>query len=116
MQGYWLLMKLLIDECLPRKLKASFPNDMVWTVPEMGWGGKKNGELLRLMADEFDVFITIDGNLHYQQSMINLPIAMILLSAHNNKLESLLPLVPQIHESLKTIQKGQMLVIKQPSE
>jgi predicted nuclease of predicted toxin-antitoxin system len=109
-------MKLLIDECLPRKLKFSLSDYEVFTVPEMGWSGKKNGELLRLMVDEFDVFITIDGNLHYQQSMVNFPIAMILLSAPNNKLESLLPLVPQMQECLKIIEKGQMVIIKKRDE
>lgn len=109
-------MKLLIDECLPRKLKFALSDYDVFTVPEMGWSGKKNGELLRLMVDEFDVFITIDGNLRYQQSITDLPIAMILLSAHNNKLESLLPLIPQIHDHLKHIEKGQVIVIKQQIE
>jgi len=51
-------MKILIDESLPRKLKNELPGHAVSTVPEMGWAGKKNGELLRLMSD-FDVFITI---------------------------------------------------------
>ncbi len=56
-------MKMLIDECLPRKLKHELPGHEVRTVPEMGWAGKKNGELLRLMSGQFDVFVTIDRNL-----------------------------------------------------
>jgi predicted nuclease of predicted toxin-antitoxin system len=56
-------VKILIDECLPRKLKNALPDHEVKTVPEMGWAGKKNGELLKLMIGVFDVFITVDSNL-----------------------------------------------------
>ena len=56
-------MRILIDECLPRKLKNELPTHNVSTVQEMGWSGIKNGALLRLMVEQFDVFVTIDGNL-----------------------------------------------------
>jgi hypothetical protein len=56
-------MKILIDESLPRKLKAELSDFEVSTVPEMGWAGKKNGELLGLMSGRFDVFLTMDRNL-----------------------------------------------------
>ncbi|HLV33875.1 MAG TPA: hypothetical protein VKY59_02125 [Spirillospora sp.] len=84
-------MKILIDECLPRKLKNELLNHEVKTVPEVGWAGKKNGDLLRLMAGGFDVFITIDGALENQQQLAAQPVAFVVLSAVNNKLETLLP-------------------------
>ena len=59
-------MRILIDECLPRKLKRELPEHDAQTVAEMGWSGTKNGALLRLMNGKFDVFITIDQNLKYQ--------------------------------------------------
>jgi len=59
-------MKLLLDESLPRPLKNEIPDHTVVTVPEMGWGGKKNSELLILAQDQVDVFITADQNLQYQ--------------------------------------------------
>jgi hypothetical protein len=65
-------MKILIDECLPKKLKKSLEKYEVSTVPEAGWASKKNGELLRLMTDVFDVFITVDSNLQYQQHLKSL--------------------------------------------
>ena len=58
-------MKLLLDECLPRKLKRGLPGHEVQTVPEMGWAGKENGDLPPLIGPLFDAFITIDGNMRY---------------------------------------------------
>lgn len=86
-------MKVLIDECLPRKLKNTLPDHEVWTVPEMGWAGKKNGELLRLMAGQFDVFVTIDGNLPSQQNLAKLGVALVVLKAHDNTYETLAPIM-----------------------
>jgi len=60
-------MRLLLDECLPRTLKKEFRDYKIRTVPEMGWAGKKNGELLRLAEKQFDVFITLDQNLQYRK-------------------------------------------------
>ena len=60
-------MRLLLDESVPRRLKKSLPNHTVQTTVEMGWGGIKNGELLRRAASVFDAFITVDKNLPYQQ-------------------------------------------------
>jgi len=62
-------MKILIDECLPRKLKSELSEHDCSTVPEMGWAGKKNGELLRLMSGTVNVFITVDQNLKHQQNL-----------------------------------------------
>ncbi|MBD2152362.1 DUF5615 family PIN-like protein [Pseudanabaena sp. FACHB-1277] len=63
-------MKVLLDECLPKKLKREISDGYtIVTVPEQGWASKKNGELLRLAASEFDVFITIDNNLSAQQNL-----------------------------------------------
>src|SRR3990172_2131829 len=100
-------MKVLIDECLPRKLKHELPDHEVKTVPDAGWAGKKNGILLRLMADVFDIFITIDSNLEDQQQLAAQPVAFVVLSAVNNKLETLLPLMPDVRAALETIQPGQ---------
>ena len=61
-------MHVLLDECLPRKLKAEIVGHEVSTVPEVGWAGKENGELLQLAAKDFDVFVTIDANIPAQQN------------------------------------------------
>jgi len=96
-------MHILIDECLPRKLKHEFSGHEVSTVQEMGWSGVKNGALLHLMVGAFEVFVTIDGNLAYQQNMSAVNIIVIVLNAANNKLESLIPLMPSVRDALKTL-------------
>jgi len=74
-------VKLLLDECLPRKLKGGLPGHEVKTVPEMGWAGIENGDLLPLIESKFDAFITIDGNMRYQQNMSGRSFALIVLTA-----------------------------------
>ncbi len=109
-------MKILIDECLPRKLKHNLGEHDVMTVPEAGWSGKKNGELLRLMIGVFDVFITIDNNLEYQQQLADQPVSFVVHSAQNNKFETLLPLMSDVNEALETIQQGQVIKISEQSD
>lgn len=104
-------MKILIDECLPRKLKNTLENHEVSTVPQAGWAGKTNGELLELMTGVYDVFITVDSNLQYQQKLQDLPTSFIVLSAKNNKLETLIPLMPDVQGTLETIQHGEVIII-----
>ncbi len=104
-------MKILLDECLPRKLKRTLPDFEVQTVQESGWAGKKNGELLRLIAGQFDVFITIDGHLPSQQNLAALKVALIVLKAPNNRLATLMPLMEQVTAALDEIQPGDVVFI-----
>lgn len=96
-------MKILLDESLPRKLRNSFGQEHeVSTVRDMGWLGKKNGELLRLMIDNnFELFVTVDRNLPYQQNLARLPLTIFILCAINNRLETLQKLIPKIFERLE---------------
>ena len=105
-------MKILIDECLPKKLKQELDEHEVSTVPEMGWAGKKNGELLNLMDTVFDVFITIDSNMFYQQNLDDYDIAFILLRASSNRLNDLVPLMANVQKRLNTIQSGDVITIE----
>ena len=75
----------------------------VRTAVEMGWGGVKNGALLVLAAAEFDAFITVDRNLPFQQNIATLPIAVVVLIAHSNELQALLPFVPRLEEALVSL-------------
>ena len=102
-------MRLLLDECLPRALKREFRGYKITTVPEAGWAGKKNGELLRLAEKEFDAFITLDQNLQYQQNLGRSSIVVTLLSAKNNRFESIQPLVPKILAALKNLPPGKIV-------
>jgi len=86
-------MRVLLDECLPRPLRLDLSGHEVQTVPDAGWAGKKNGELLRVAADTFAVFITIDASLAFQQDVAGLAFAVIAVSARSNRLEDLRPLM-----------------------
>jgi len=89
-------MRILLDESLPRRLRNSFPGHEVATVPETGWSGLENGELLQLAASRFDLFVTADQNLEYQQNLSSLPLSVAVLAAPSNRVEALLPLVAQL--------------------
>ncbi len=96
-------MKILLDENLPRKLKADFGTDFeVKTVRDMGWLGKKNGEMLGLIAfNGFDFFVTIDKNLRHQQNLDKFNISIFLLLAVNNRRVTLQKLVEKIKDKIK---------------
>ncbi len=96
-------MKILLDENLPKQLKADFgPEYDVKTVMDMGWLGKKNGELLGLIVfNGFDFFVTIDKNLRYQQNLDRIELKFFLLLAINNRRESLRVLVEKIKDKIK---------------
>lgn len=95
-------MKILVDESLPRKLCNDFGKaHEVSTVRDKGWLGKKNGELLKLMTDEkFDLFVTVDRNLPYQQNLQRLSITIFVLCARNNRRETLQLLIPKLFKRL----------------
>ena len=88
-------MKILLDECLPRRLAKLLPGYDVRTVRQMNWLGLSNGRLLDAAA-EFDVFITVDKNLIKQQQLSGRQLAVIVLRTHSNKIEDIAPLVPQV--------------------
>ena len=102
-------MKVLLDECVPRKLRRELAEHEVLTVTERGWSGIKNGKLLALAEAEFDVFLTVDQNLKYQQNLKAFSISIILLVARNNRLKTLLPLMPEVKEALESIKAGDFI-------
>jgi hypothetical protein len=104
-------MKILLDECIDRKFSREFKDYDIKTVPQMGWAGIKNGQLLALAASEFDVFITVDRNLSFQQNLPQFDIAVIVLCASSNRLEEMKPLAPKILDCLPNIVKGQAIQV-----
>jgi hypothetical protein len=107
-------MRILLDECVPQRLRAALPHHDVRTASEMSWSGKKNGELLRLMvATQFDILLTVDQNLQYQQNVTSAGVAVILLSAAGSRLADLLPLMPSVEAALVSISPGDVVVIRQ---
>jgi len=107
-------MRILLDECVPRPIRRSLPPHSVTTVPERGWSGKRNGILLSLMAGQFDVFVTTDRNLRFQQDLRAAGIALITLVAKSNRLADLLPLMPAVHSRLNGIAPGDVIDISSP--
>ncbi|MBE9156964.1 DUF5615 family PIN-like protein [Nodosilinea sp. LEGE 06152] len=99
-------MRLLLDECIDRRLARDFAGYDIKTVSEMGWAGTKNGQLLALVEASFDIFITVDRNLAFQQNLPQFDIAVIVLQAHSNRLADLKPLVPRVIVALPIAQKG----------
>jgi predicted nuclease of predicted toxin-antitoxin system len=96
-------MRILLDEDLPRRLCALLVGHDATTVPRSGWAGVKNGKLLALAASKFDVFLTMDQNLEYQQNMATLPISVLVVQAVSNRMEHLTPLVTAILREIDNI-------------
>ncbi|MEC4804404.1 MAG: hypothetical protein SAJ12_12900 [Jaaginema sp. PMC 1079.18] len=106
-------MRILLDECVPRPLKRELVDYEVRTVVEMGWSGKKNGELLQLMSQEsFTILLTTDQNLRYQQNLQQAGVSVVVLVASSNKLSDLLPLIPNARNVLKTIGSGEVIEVE----
>ncbi len=102
-------MRVLLDESLPRKLKEHLLDHAVFTVPEIGWAGKRNGELLRLAEERFDVFLTPDAHLPDQQNLAGLQLSIIIVSARSSDIADLIPLIPTLRLFLARIAPGQVI-------
>ena len=104
-------MRILLDECVPKRLANEFQNHDVSTVTKEGWSGTKNGDLLKLAASRFDVFVTVDQNLEYQQNLEESGIPIVVLEVESNRLDVLRPLVANVENSLKTLKPGEIVRI-----
>ena len=104
-------MRILLDECLPKRLKRELAGHDAKTVPEMGWAGKQNGDLLALAQAAFDVFLTVDRNLSYQQAIGKFKIGVVVLVASGNKRSDLVPLMPDLLTKLPAVRPGQVVKI-----
>lgn len=104
-------MRVILDECLPRKLGLLLTGHEVTTVQRAGWAGIVNGKLLAKMAGQCDALITVDQNLPAQQNTAALPFGIIVLRTPTNQLADLQPLGPQILAALGKLQPGQVTVV-----
>jgi predicted nuclease of predicted toxin-antitoxin system len=101
-------MRILLDECVPRRLKRELAGHTVQTVPEARWASIKNGALLKLAEASFDVFVTVDRGMRYQQNLSAYDIAVIVLVVRHNKFEVLQTLMPSLLEALNHVEPGQV--------
>ena len=100
-------MKVLFDEDTPYPLKPHLIGHEVTTVPKMGWAGIQNGKLLALVRTSgCEVFLTCDQNMEYQQNLSTMPCAVVVFRVPNKKMDTLLPLVPQLLALLTTVSPG----------
>ena len=103
--------RILLDECIDRRLAREISGHEVKTAPEMDWAGLDNGELLARAEKEFDVFITVDRNLTFQQNLPKFDIAVLVLRTRINRLKDLISLVPKIIDALNNPQRGKAVFI-----
>lgn len=99
-------MKVLLDESLPRELGGLLPGHEVTTVQQRGWRSKANGDLLSLAELEFDVFLTPDQNLEYQQNVSRFSIGVVVLAVGRNRIESYLPILGEIVAAIEQVTPG----------
>lgn len=99
-------MRVLIDNCVPRRLGKEIIGHEVASVVKMGWADLDNGPLLDAMAGHFDVLITVDRSIPLQQRLADRPVALVVLRAKSNRLADLLPLVPDVLSLLETVGPG----------
>ncbi len=104
-------MRVLLDECVPRRLARLFPHQ-VSTVQELRLSGLDNGELLKAIEEDFDVFITVDQNLQYQQNLRNSKIAILVLVASSNRYDDLKLVIPACLLALEGIKPGEVKNIR----
>lgn len=105
-------MKLLLDECTPERLKFDFVGHEVLTVKQAGHKGLKNGALLRSASEDFDVLITVDQNISFQQNLSDLSIAIVIMIARSNRYSDLKPLVPKVLNAITAIRAGEIVLIR----
>jgi hypothetical protein len=106
-------VRVLLDECVPRRLKHELLGHEARTGPEMGWASKRNGELLTLaVGAHFDVLLTVDRNLSFQQDVSAFDIAVVVLVVRSNTLEALRPLVPQLLRCSETVERRRVTVVR----
>jgi hypothetical protein len=107
-------MKVLLDECIPRKLKRELLDHDCRTVSEAGFAGQKNGRLLSLAENSgFQVFVTMDKGLEYQQNLLSRRIGILLIRASSNRFADLLPHVEACRLALNSIGPGELIRIGQ---
>ncbi len=106
-------MRVLLDECVPKRLGRALVGHAVRTVPQEGWSGRKNGQLLALMsAAGFEVLLTVDQSIRHQQDLHAAGVAVIVMIGGSNQIADLMPLVPDVLAALGTVQAGDSVEIR----
>ncbi len=101
-------MRLLLNECVPKRLRRELPGHEIRTVQEAGWAGVRNGALLRAADGVFDAMLTVDQGVEHQQNLTGLRIGVVIMVAPSNDIDDLRPLVPAVLGALRALQAGEI--------
>jgi predicted nuclease of predicted toxin-antitoxin system len=104
-------VKILLDENLDWRLKRDLLEHDVESVTQIGWAGLKNGKLLSEAEKRFDVLLTMDSKMFYQQNLPKYKIAVFSLKARSNRLADTRPLIPKVLAALRNVKPGTLTVI-----
>ena len=99
-------MRVFLDECIDWRLARDLAGHEVSSAQQLGWSGLKNGELLTLVSAQFDVFLTVDRNLSFQQNLPAFDIAVVVLRSISNRLADLQRLLPELLTALNSAKRG----------
>ena len=105
------MRRVLFDEDLPRKLRSDLAEFEIRTVQQRGWSSVKNGELLRRASAEFDVFVTADQNLQYQQNISRFNIGVVVIESVDTRLPRLRSAILKIRTAIVNVQPGTVVVV-----
>ena len=106
-------MKILLDECVTKRLKPYLPGHEVYTVTEMGWNGLYNGKLMtKCVESSFDILLTIDKNILYQQSVAKYDLTVVVLNAQDSKISTLSAFIPSFEAKLKSFEKNNLYTLE----
>ena|ERR1035437_8080776 len=106
-------MKILLDEYITKLLKSHLANHTVFTVANMNWLGKKNGNLMKsAVVEGFDILLTIDKNLQFQNNMKDYEITLVIFDSQNSKIETLIDFIPIFEMQINSFEKGKIYVLK----
>ena len=105
-------MKILLDECVTKRLKKNLEEFEVFTVIELGLSGIKNGKLMTYCVEnKFDILLTIDKNLMHQQNLGKYPVTIVVLNCFTSKIEELITFLPSLKLQLGELQKHKVYII-----
>lgn len=105
-------MKILLDECVTKRLKKHLEEFEVFTVRELGLSGIKNGKLMSYCVDNhFDILLTIDKNLMHQQNLDQYPVTIVVINCLTSKIEELITFLPSFKLQIGNLQKHQAYII-----
>lgn len=106
------MARVLLDECVPKRLARTLTGHTVRTVPQLGWFSRKDQTLLARAQGEFDAIVTVDQNLQFQQRIAPDMPMIIVMQAISNRFADLLPLVPGVLEALTNASPGTVVVVE----